>query len=159
MIPFAFPSLRAIKVKTVIWVVNALVEATPISGPAWVYAPEWVSLEIEDPTTLQTPKTNAPFFLASFIAAKVSAVSPDWEIAITMSLSLMTGFLYLNSDAYSTSTGILDKPSKIYSASYPSFQEVKQENIVIFFSFRNLSMWLSTPAILINPLLTFNRPL
>ena len=41
------------------------------------------------------------------MAAKVSAVSPDWDIAITISLEVIIGFLYLNSDAYSTSTGIL----------------------------------------------------
>ena len=32
---------------------------------------------MEDPATLQIPKTVAPFSLASSIAAKVSAVSPD----------------------------------------------------------------------------------
>jgi hypothetical protein len=32
---------------------------------------------MEDPTTLHTPNTKAPFSLANFIAAKVSAVSPD----------------------------------------------------------------------------------
>jgi len=64
-----------------------------------------------EPTTLQTPNTNAPLDFASFIAARVSAVSPDWEIAITTSFSVITGFLYLNSDAYSTSTGILANSS------------------------------------------------
>ena len=77
MVPFAFANRNAMSVKTVICVVNALVEATPISGPAWVYAPAWDSLEMEEPTTLQTPNTNAPFSFASFIAASVSAVSPD----------------------------------------------------------------------------------
>jgi hypothetical protein len=61
-----------------------------------------VVLGIEEPTTLQTPKIVAFRDLANSIAARVSAVSPDWEMAITKSLSLMTGFLYLNSEAYST---------------------------------------------------------
>ena len=48
---------------------------------------------------MQTPKAKAPFFLASLMAAKVSAVSPDCEIAMTMSLSEIMGFLYRNSEA------------------------------------------------------------
>ena len=56
---------------------------------------------MDEPTTLQTPKTNAPFSLASLIAASVSAVSPDWEMAIITSLFVIIGFLYLNSEAYS----------------------------------------------------------
>ncbi len=47
--------------KTANWVVRALVEATPISGPAWLYTPASVSLEMELPTTLTTPKRLAPF--------------------------------------------------------------------------------------------------
>jgi hypothetical protein len=76
---------------TVSWVVNALVDATPISGPACVYVPALEALAIEEPTTLQIPYTKAPFSLASFIAASVSAVSPDCEIAITISPLLITG--------------------------------------------------------------------
>ena len=105
-----------------------------------MYAPESVSLDIDDPTTLQIPNTKAPLFFASFIAARVSAVSPDCEIAITTSLFPITGFLYLNSDAYSTSTGILAKSSKIYSATNPACQDVPQATIVIFWAFKNLSM-------------------
>ena len=77
-----------------------MVDATPISGPACVYTPASVSLAIDDPTTLQIPKTVAPFSLASSIAANVSAVSPDWEIAKMTSPSLIIGFLYLNSEAW-----------------------------------------------------------
>ena len=58
-------------------------EATPISGPAWMYTPPSDSRAIVDPTTLQIPRTRAPFRLASRIAASVSAVSPDWLIAMT----------------------------------------------------------------------------
>ena len=36
MVPLALASFRAMRVRIVIWVVNALVEATPISGPACV---------------------------------------------------------------------------------------------------------------------------
>ena len=66
----------AIKVRTVNCAVNAFVEATPISGPACVYAPAWVSRAMLDPTTLHTPNTWAPFSLAKRMAANVSAVSP-----------------------------------------------------------------------------------
>jgi hypothetical protein len=67
--------------------VNAFVEATPISGPAWVYDPACVALAMDDPTTLQTPMMVAPFDFASSMAARVSAVSPDCEMAITTSSS------------------------------------------------------------------------
>ena len=77
IVPFLLPIIIAIRVKIVTWAVNAFVEATPISGPACVYDPQSVSLEIELPTTLQIPISVAPLSLASFKAAKVSAVSPD----------------------------------------------------------------------------------
>jgi hypothetical protein len=66
-------------------VVKDLVDATPTSGPAWEYMPESVSLGIDAPTTLDIPKIKAPFSLAIFMAAKVSAVSPDWDMGITIS--------------------------------------------------------------------------
>jgi len=50
---------------------------------------------------------HAFFLFASLIAAMVSIVSPDCDMAITrLGLGIM-GSLYLNSDAISTSTGIL----------------------------------------------------
>ncbi len=67
--------------------VKALVDATPISGPAWVYEPAWVARAMDDPTTLQIPIMVAPFDLAISMAASVSAVSPDCEMAITISSS------------------------------------------------------------------------
>jgi hypothetical protein len=53
-------------------------------------------------TTLTRPMVWQPFSLASRSAARVSAVSPDWEITITMSSGPMMGSRYRNSDAYST---------------------------------------------------------
>src|SRR6476620_9544074 len=82
-VPLALAKRSAIIVNTVICVVKALVDATPISGPAWVYAPAFVSLEIEEPTTLQTPKTNALFSLANLMPAKLSAFFPDFDLEIT----------------------------------------------------------------------------
>ena len=84
---------------TITWAVNALVDATPTSGPAWVYMPQSVSRAIVEPTTLQMPITIAPFSLASLSAASVSAVSPDWEITTTTSSEETIGLRYLNSDA------------------------------------------------------------
>ena len=92
IIPLDLASLTAIRYKTVIWVVKAFVEATPISGPAWVYDPALTSLLIEEPTTLHIPYKKAPSFLASFIAANVTAVSPDCEIAIIISVFLLWDF-------------------------------------------------------------------
>jgi len=62
--------------------VYAFVEATLISGPACVYNTPSASRTNDEPTTLQIATTRAPFFRASFTAASVSAVSPDWLIAI-----------------------------------------------------------------------------
>ena len=93
---------------------------------------------MDEPTTLQIPKTNAPLDFANFIAARVSAVSPDCEIAITISLSLIIGLRYLNSEAYSTSTGILVKSSKRYSATKPACQDVPHATIIILSAFKKL---------------------
>ena len=70
----------------------------------------------------------------------MSAVSPDWEIAIITSLEVIIGFLYLNSEAYSTSTDILAISSKIYSATKPACQEVPQAIIIIRSAFINFSI-------------------
>ena len=73
------------------WAVKHLVEATPISGPAWVYrAPSQVRAMAES-TTLQMASVRAPRRLASLMAARVSAVSPLWEIATTRSSGPTTG--------------------------------------------------------------------
>ena len=81
----------------------------------------------------------APFALANLIAESVSAVSPDCDTAITISRSVMIGFLYLNSEAYSTSTGIRARSSIKYSATKPACQEVPQPTMMILFAFKNLS--------------------
>ena len=69
------------------------------------------SLETVLPTTLVRATIVAPICLQFLRAAKVSAVSPDWLTTITKDLSVTSGFLYLNSDAISTSTGILANDS------------------------------------------------
>ena len=76
MVPLISAMPNAKRVSTVTWAVNALVEATPISGPAWVYAPACVKRGMLLPTTLQMPYMVAPFSLANSNAASVSAVSP-----------------------------------------------------------------------------------
>ena len=53
--PRSFPITSASMAITATWPVKALVEATPISGPTWMYVPESVALEIDEPTTLQIP--------------------------------------------------------------------------------------------------------
>ena len=61
---------------------KALVEATPISGPAWIGKTKSESLAIELSTTLTTEQVFTLFFLHKSRAAKVSAVSPDWDTKI-----------------------------------------------------------------------------
>ena len=47
------------------------------------------------------------------------------------------GFRYLNSDAYSTSTGILANVSNRYSPTRPACHEVPHATIIILFAFEN----------------------
>ncbi len=148
--PFFFPTSNAINVSTVICAVKALVEATPISGPACVYDPLSVSRDMLDPTTLQTPNTWAPCSFASRMAAKVSAVSPDCEMAMTTSSGRMMGFLYRNSEAYSTSTGMRAKSSKRYSATRPACQLVPHAMMRMRCAFSQRSQCSSMPDILIS---------
>ena len=70
---------------------NALVDATPISGPACVYTVPSVSRVAMLPTTLQIAMLRAPFFFASRSAASVSAVSPDWVMTIASVFSETIG--------------------------------------------------------------------
>ena len=70
-VPRICPTQRASSISTVTWPVKALVEATPISGPTWMYVPESVFLGIEAPTTLQMPYTKAPLLRANCMAATV----------------------------------------------------------------------------------------
>ncbi len=62
--------------------VKALVEATPISGPACVMIVPAASRVTIEPTTLQMASVFEPLRLASRCAASVSAVSPDCVITI-----------------------------------------------------------------------------
>ena len=58
--------------------VNALVDATPISGPAFVMIAKSDSRTKDEPGTLQIDRLAVnPISLALRRAAKVSAVSPD----------------------------------------------------------------------------------
>ncbi len=77
-IPRALPKAIATRARTITWEVKAFVEATPISGPAWMYTPASVSLAIVEPTTLTMPNTRQPLDLHTLSAARVSAVSPLW---------------------------------------------------------------------------------
>ena len=69
---------------------NALVEATPISGPACVRIVPSDSRVIIEPCTLQMESTFAPRSFASRKAAMVSAVSPDCEMTSRSVFSVIT---------------------------------------------------------------------
>jgi len=60
-----------------------LVAATPISGPAWVYRTPWDSRAIDELTALVTARVAAALPFAARRAARVSAVSPDWDMTMT----------------------------------------------------------------------------
>ena len=73
-------------------VVNALVEATPISGPARVKSTKFDSRTIELSATLQIVSVDRYFsFFALRRAARVSAVSPDCEMVTRRVSGVMTG--------------------------------------------------------------------
>ena len=74
-----------------IWARNALVEATAISGPAWVYSTASDSRGIVEPWVLQIASTLAPCSRACRTAMRVSIVSPDCEMATTSVRGPTTG--------------------------------------------------------------------
>ena len=74
------------------WVVKALVEATPISGPARVRKRSLLLRMRADSGTLQIDSVSVmPLPLACCSAASVSAVSPDCEMVMTSVSSCGTG--------------------------------------------------------------------
>ena len=98
----------------------ALVVATEISGPAQVYSTSSLSAAMELPTTLTMDSTRAPRRLASRMAARVSAVSPDWLMTMARVFASTMGSRYRNSDATSTSTGMRVSFSSTYLPTTPA---------------------------------------
>ncbi len=158
-VPLLFAIIKVINASDISWQVKAFVEATPISGPACIYVPASTSLAIVLPITLTIPIVVAPSFCASFMAARVSAVSPLWLISITTSSLLIIGFLYLNSEAYSTSVGILQYCSSIYSPTKPACQAVPHPVIINLFALNNLSETFSRPPSFTTPVSKLILPL
>ncbi len=116
-------------------------------------------MEVDPEVEFTMPMVRAPRALASLSAASVSAVSPDWLIAITRVPSWRTGFRYRNSEAYSTSTGIPASSSSMYSPRSAACQLVPQAMMtirVIFASSSSLSVMPPKRAI---PSSSISRPL
>src|SRR5580765_6469488 len=91
MVPRCWARERENRYRAVSCAVNALVEATQISGPAWVMIVPAASRVIIEPTTLQMASVLDPLALASRWAAMVSAVSPDWVISMVRVSGVMMG--------------------------------------------------------------------
>ncbi len=89
MRPRATPAATASDKRAATWAVKALVEATPISGPAWVGHRTSASRAMEEVWTLTTAAVFSPCALHQVRLARVSAVSPDWLTA-TASVPLLT---------------------------------------------------------------------
>ena len=70
---------------------KALVEATPFSMPARSSRVRSASRTMELLSTLQSASVESPCALASLIASRVSAVSPDWEITTNRPFGSNTG--------------------------------------------------------------------
>ena len=117
---------------------KALVEATPISGPAWIGKTKSEDLAIELSITLTIEQVFTLFFLHRSRAANVSAVSPDCDTK-TYKFSLFNLiFLYLNSDAISISIAILVSSSNQYFAVAQEWYAVPHPIKTIFWIFLGL---------------------
>ncbi|MNT07923.1 hypothetical protein D3C72_1426460 [compost metagenome] len=81
MRPRATPAATARASRAETWAVKALVEATPISGPAWVGHRTSASRAMDEVWTLTTAAVFNPCALHQVRLARVSAVSPDWLTA------------------------------------------------------------------------------
>src|SRR5471032_2152601 len=111
-------------------VVNALVEATPISVPACVKNASLVNRTIALEATLQTASVClCPSACACFKAASVSAVSPDCEITTTKARGFGTDSRYRYSLAISTCVGIFATDSSQYFAVIPAYELVPHARI------------------------------
>ena len=109
-----------------------MVEATPISGPAWIGKTKSEDLAIELSTTFTIEHVFTAFFLHKSNAANVSAVSPDWETKIYKFFLSNLIFLYLNSEAISASTEIFVNSSNQYFAVEHEWKAVPQPTKIIF---------------------------
>ena len=84
---------------------------------------------MEEPTTFTTANVGTPMALAARRAAKLSAVSPDWEMTITRDPGPSSRFRYRNSLASSTRTGTSAMSSITYWAAMPTCQAEPQATI------------------------------
>ena len=81
ILPRCTPAVTARASSAATWAVKALVEATPISGPAWVGHRAPASRAIDEEWTLTSAAVCNPAALHHDRLARVSAVSPDWLTA------------------------------------------------------------------------------
>ena len=105
---------------------KVFVEATLISGPAWMYRTPCASRASALPTALQTATTAAPLALAACTAPRVSAVSPDCESATTKVSGPTCGSRYRNSEPMSASAGTPARRSIIWRPTWAAWYEVPQ---------------------------------
>src|SRR5690606_30225493 len=80
IVPRALPAATASDASTVSWQVNALVDATPISGPARIGKIASAARAMVDSLTLTTAPIFNPDSWQYRKEASVSAVWPDCEI-------------------------------------------------------------------------------
>ena len=111
---------------------KAFVDATPISGPAWIGKTKSEDLAIELSTALTTEQVLTLFFLHKSRAANVSAVSPDCDTKIYKFFLFNLIFLYLNSDAISISIGMFVSSSNQYFAVIQEWYAVPHPIKIIF---------------------------
>jgi hypothetical protein len=91
MVPRARPSASVKQASTASCVVKALVEATPISGPAKVISAASASRAMVLSGWLTSARVVAPCFFKKRIASSVSRVSPDCEMKSETPLRFKSG--------------------------------------------------------------------
>mmetsp|Transcript_63331 Transcript_63331/g.200311 ORF Transcript_63331/g.200311 Transcript_63331/m.200311 type:complete len:280 (-) Transcript_63331:1144-1983(-) len=136
---------RAIIVTTTIWDVYALVDATPISAPALMCTPQWVSRAMADPTVLVTPTQRAPLRFTYSRAPRVSAVSPDWLTNTTVSSRNMGALRSTISEASSRDTGTPVSSSISAREASAAWYEVPQAMKMMRRLRRMVSAWSVSP--------------
>mmetsp|Transcript_52691 Transcript_52691/g.162975 ORF Transcript_52691/g.162975 Transcript_52691/m.162975 type:complete len:301 (+) Transcript_52691:522-1424(+) len=136
-VPHAVPraTARSTKARTV--AEKTFVDATPTSAPAMASTTASLSRPTVESASLTSAsvRTWPPFShrRTDRRLSTASKVSPEFETTIKTSPGRTRGCLYLNSDAYCTSTGIRAMCSMRYSPTKAACQEVPHPMIVNLF--------------------------
>mmetsp|Transcript_44811 Transcript_44811/g.115987 ORF Transcript_44811/g.115987 Transcript_44811/m.115987 type:complete len:251 (-) Transcript_44811:199-951(-) len=133
-VPAASPSAMASSTKLSTVHEKTFVEATPASAPARLWMHTSASLPMVDSASFTTPtvRTSLPLSLRRRrrMLSTESVVAPELETTMKTSPGRETGWRYLYSEAYWTSTGIRAMCSIKYSATRAAWCDVPHPMMV-----------------------------